>query len=242
MGLRKFFSKSKAESIEVNGIKYLAPKDGVCSVKVEDGKVYVNGQEATKEIIENEKEKSTKSTNCGVSFEELNVTFNGVKNEDNYVEADVNPVNIEVNNYKIDDTMDLNIESRGDINIKGNVKGSITSTDGDITVDGNLILEKGIVQAENINVTKSLICPNKNEEVARILIGEGDLSIGKDCVGNISFDSSKTNTIEVHGNFIGSMLDKNTREDGYADIYVDGNAVGHIHANTCGDISIGFKD
>ena len=57
MGLGKFFSKSKAKSIEVksievNGVKYLAPKDGICYLKVEEGKVFVNGEEATKEIIE----------------------------------------------------------------------------------------------------------------------------------------------------------------------------------------------
>ncbi len=242
MGLRTFFSKSKAESIEINGIKYSAPKDGICSVRVEDGKVYVNGQEATKEIIENEKVPA-KSTNYGVFFDEFNVTFNGVKNEDNYVEADVDTVNIDVNNYKVDDTMDLNIESHGDIKVKGNVRGSISTTEGDVTIEGNLILEKGLVQGENINVTENIICPNRDEEVARIRIGEGDLTIGKDCVGNIDFDSSKTNVIEVHGNFIGSMLDKNNiRDDGYADIYIDGKAVGNIHTNTCGEISVGVKD
>ena len=139
--------------------------------------------------------------------------------------------------------MDLNIESHGDIKVKGNVRGSISTTEGDVTIEGNLILEKGLVQGENINVTENIICPNRDEEVARIRIGEGDLTIGKDCVGNIDFDSSKTNVIEVHGNFIGSMLDKNNvRDDGYADIYIDGKAVGNIHTNTCGEISVGVKD
>ena len=83
MGLGKFFSKSKAKSIEVNGVKYLAPKDGICSLKLEEGKVFVNGEEATKEIIEKSPRPKT-SSKKEIHFDELKVVFNGVSGIDGF--------------------------------------------------------------------------------------------------------------------------------------------------------------
>ena len=108
MGLGNFFSKSKAKSIEVNGVKYSAPKDGICSLKVEEGKVFVNGEEATKDLIANVRYDSSKTNDIYVGG-----TFMG----------------------KISDTSSTPLDSWADITIKGKANGEIhTITQGDIRI------------------------------------------------------------------------------------------------------------
>lgn len=246
MGLGKFFSsKSKAESIEINGVKYLAPKDGVCSIKVEDGKVFVNGEEATKEIIEKSPEPK-KSSQDGIQFEELKVVFNGVENtKDNTIDTDLEKVDIDVNNYKFEDVMNLDIISKGDVTIIGNVNGNI-DTKGMLNIRGNVVLGKtDILVGENgICVDGSLIQSDVNDENRqdRVFIENSSLKVTKDLIANVRYDSGKANDIYVGGNFMGKISDTAPGLDNWADITIVGKATGEIQSKSQGDIRIGIGD
>lgn len=245
MGLGKFFSKSKAKSIEVNGIKYLAPKEGVCSIKVEDGKVFVNGEEATKEIIEKSPEPK-KSSQDGIQFEELKVVFNGVENtKDNTVDTDLEKVDIDVNNYKFEDVMNLDIISKGDVTIIGNVSGNIDTT-GMLNIQGNVVLGKTdiIVGESGICVEGNLIQSDVNDEDCqdRVFLENNSLTVTKDLIANVRYDSGEANDIHVGGNFMGKISDKASTPDGWADITIEGKAIGEIHTITQGSIRIGIGE
>ena len=243
MGLGNFFSKSKAKSIEVNGVKYSAPKDGICSIKVEEGKVFVNGEEATKEIIEKSPIPKT-SSKKEIHFDELKVVFNGVENtNDNTINTDLEKVDIEVNNYKFEDVMSLNITSKGDITIFGNVEGDI-DTDGLLDVHGNVVIGKtDIIAGKNgIYIDGHLIQLDINNEDCqdRVFLEDNSLKVTKDLIANVRYDSSKANNICVGGTFMGKISDtSSTPLDSWADITIKGKANGEIHTITQGDIRIG---
>jgi hypothetical protein len=246
MGLGKFFSKSKAKSIEVNGVKYLAPKDGVCSIKVEEGKVFVNGEEATKEIIEKSPEPKTSSKD-GIHFDELKVVFNGVENtKDNTIDTDLEKIDIEVNNYKFEDVMDLDIISRGDVEIFGNVNGTI-NTEETLTIHGNVTLDKtDIIKGSGIYVDGNLIqildinknCQNQNG----VFLEGNSLDVTKDLIANVKYDSGEADSIHVGGNFIGKISDTAPTINDWADITIEGKAIGEIHTTTQGEIRIGKEE
>ena len=227
MGLGNFFSKSKAKSIEVNGVKYSAPKDGICSIKVEEGKVFVNGEEATKEIIEKSPIPKT-SSKKEIHFDELKVVFNGVENtNDNTINTDLEKVDIEVNNYKFEDVMSLDITSKGDITIFGNVvigKTDIIAGKNGIYIDGHLI---------QLDI-------NNEDCQDRVFLEDNSLKVTKDLIANVRYDSSKANNICVGGTFMGKISDtSSTPLDSWADITIKGKANGEIHTITQGDIRIG---
>lgn len=245
MGLGKFFSKSKAKSIEVNGVKYLAPKDGVCSIKVEDGKVFVNGEEATKEIIEKSPEPK-KPAQEGIQFRELKVVFNGVENtKDNTIDTDLEKVDIDVNNYKFEDVMNLDIISKGDVNIIGNVNGNIDTT-GMLNIKGNVVLGKTdiIVGESGICVEGNLIQSDVNDEDCqdRVFLEDNSLVVTKDLIANVRYNSGKANDIHVGGNFMGKISDTAPGSDNWADITIEGKAIGTINTKTQGDIRIGIGE
>lgn len=156
MGLGNFFSKSKAKSIEVNGVKYSAPKDGICSLKVEEGKVFVNGEDATKEIIEKSpipKASSKKEIPFDGHLIQLDVNNEDCQDkvflEDNSLKvtkdliANLRYDSSKANNIyvggtfmgKISDTSSTPLDSWADITIKGKANGEIhTITQGDIRI------------------------------------------------------------------------------------------------------------
>lgn len=243
MGLRKLFSKSKAKSIEVNGVRYNAPEDGICSISVENGKVIINGKEVTKEIIEKTKESNEPKEikKDGVYFERLNVTFNGVNDteERGLVDADIETVDIDVNNYKFDDVMGLQISSRGDIEIRGDVKGSLYSKEGYVNVDGNVIVT-GAIEAKDITVSKNIISSASSSNLPTVILNSGDLHVGGDVIGDIKFYSDESSDIEIKGNFKGYMKDA-AKDEGWADIAVCGKAVGSIETTTHGTVYVGIK-
>lgn len=243
MGLGKFFSKSKAESIEINGVKYLAPKDGVCSIKVEEGKVFVNGEEATKEIIEKSPEPKTSSKE-GVHFNELKVVFNGVENtKDNTLSTDLEKVDIKVNNYKFEDVMDLNISSKGDVEIFGNVKGTI-NTIGELSIYGDVTIgETDVIEGKGIYVDGNLIQLDVNTENSRdrVFILDDTLTVTKDLIANVRYDSGSVDNICVEGNFMGKITDKASELDNWANITIKGKAIGTINTKTEGTITIGAQ-
>lgn len=219
MGLGNFFSKSKAKSIEVNGIKYSAPKDGICSLNVEEGKVFVNGEEVTKEIIEKSPIPKT-SSKKEIHFDELKVVFNGVENtNDNTINTDLEKVDIEVNNYKFEDVMSLDVH--------GNVvigKTDIIAGKNGIYIDGHLI---------QLDV-------NNEDCQDRVFLEDNSLKVKKDLITNVRYDSSKANDIYVGGTFMGKISDtSSTPLDSWADITIKGKANGEIHTITQGDIRIG---
>lgn len=243
MGLGKFFSKSKAESIEINGVKYLAPKDGVCSIKVEEGKVFVNGEEATKEIIEKSPEPKTSSKD-GIHFDELKVVFNGVENtKDNNLDTDLEKVDIKVNNYKFEDVMDLNISSKGDVEIFGNVKGAI-NTIGELSIYGDVAIgETDVIEGKGIYVDGNLIQLDVNTENSRdrVFILDDTLTVTKDLIANVRYDSGSVDNICVEGNFMGKITDKASELDNWANITIKGKAIGTINTKTEGTITIGAQ-
>lgn len=241
MGLGKFFSKSKADSIEINGVKYLAPKDGVCSIKVEEGKVFVNGEEATKEIIEKSPEPKTSSKE-GIHFDELKVVFNGVENtKDNTLDVDLEKVDIEVNNYKFEDVMDLNISSKGEVDIFGNVKGNL-DTLGSLNIYGNVVIgETDAIKGNGIYVDGNLIQLDVNtENKDRVFILDDTLTVTKDLIANVRYDSGSVDEICVKGNFMGKITDITSGlNNNCADIIIKGKAIGTIDTKTQGTITIG---
>lgn len=241
MGLGKFFSKSKADSIEINGVKYLAPKDGVCSIKVEEGKVFVNGEEATKEIIEKSPEPKTSSKE-GIHFDELKVVFNGVENtKDNTLDVDLEKVDIEVNNYKFEDVMDLNISSKGEVDIFGNVKGNL-DTLGPLNIYGNVAIgETDVIKGKGIYVDGNLIQLDVNtENKDRVFILDDTLTVTKDLIANVRYDSGSVDEICVEGNFMGKITDiASGLNNNLADIIIKGKAIGTIDTKTQGAITIG---
>lgn len=246
---RKANVSAKAESIIVNGVEYNAPAGGVCSIKVDDGKVIINGKDATERIADTASAKEVSNKGRDVTFENLNVTFkssspyvdiSSISEGSNSIQSET-PCTVKVD-IPQDSVMPLNINSHGDVTVYGSIRGQI-NIDGDLAVTGTYDSRgSGCYKSEANTFTLGSYIGDEDHP---IVANDTDITINGDAVGNILFDSSNYGSIDIKGNFSGVIKDTiEDWEEAYntVDININGMASGSITNYSDGSISIGTPE